>query len=164
MTTESQLDAAHENVPVTGLPPGLLGVASSTLRVLLGEGQTDPRGTLPTKPTASTGQGGDLARRRFQHGQLIFSKSRQMWLGRYREDTIRADGSIIRTRPQVLLGTIKDLPTQRLAHRKLDEILSRINDYSYQPTRISTVADFAARWGKINTQARITTTRIPDAA
>jgi hypothetical protein len=74
---------------------------------------------LRSKPTASTGQGGDLARRRYQQGQIIFSKSRQVWLGRYREDTIRADGTIIRTRPQVLLGTKKDLPTQRLAHQRL---------------------------------------------
>ncbi len=93
-------------------------------------------------PTASTGQGGDLARRRYQKGQILFSKSRQLWLGRYREDTIRPDGSVIRARPQIVLGTKKELPTQRLAARKLDEILSRINDCAYQPTRIATVADF----------------------
>ena len=97
-------------------------------------------------PTASTGQGGDLARRRYQKGQILFSKSRQLWLGRYREDTIRPDGSVIRARPQIMLGTKKELPTQRLAARKLDEILSRINDCAYQPTRIATVAEFAARW------------------
>jgi len=44
-----------------------------------------------------------------------------------------------------VLGTKKELPTQRLAARKLDEILSRINDYAYQPTRISTIAEFAKR-------------------
>src|SRR5258708_11535032 len=97
-------------------------------------------------PTASTGQGGDLARRRYKKGQILFSKSRQLWLGRYREDTIRPDGSVIRARPQIVLGTKKELPTQRLAVRKLDEILSRINDCAYQPTRIATVAEFAARW------------------
>src|SRR5881398_1758582 len=97
-------------------------------------------------PTASTGQGGDLARRTYQKGQILFSKSRQLWLGRYREDTIRPDGSVIRARPQIMLGTKKELPTQRLAARKLDEILSRINHYSYQPTRIATVAEFAKRW------------------
>lgn len=97
-------------------------------------------------PTASTGQGGDLARRRYQKGQILFSKSRQLWLGRHREDTIRPDGSVIRARPQIVLGTKKELPTQRLAARKLDEILSRINDCAYQPTRIATVAEFAARW------------------
>ena len=58
----------------------------------------------------------------------------------------RPDGTVIRTRPQVVLGTKKELPTQRLAARKLDEILSRINDYAYQPTRISTIAEFAKRW------------------
>jgi integrase len=45
-----------------------------------------------------------------------------------------------------VLGTKKELPTQRLAARKLDEILSRINDRAYQPTRIATVAEFAVRW------------------
>jgi hypothetical protein len=99
-----------------------------------------------TSPTASTGQGGDLARRRYQKGQILFSKCRQVWLGRYREDVIQADGSIVRTRPQIVLGTKKELPTQRLAARKLDEILSRINDCSYQPTRIATVGEFAKRW------------------
>jgi len=89
-----------------------------------------------------------LARRRFQKGQIIFSKSRQMWLGRYREDVIRADGSVVRTRPQVVLGTKKELPTQRLAARKLDEILSRINNSYYQPTRMATVTEFADRWRK----------------
>ena len=89
-----------------------------------------------------------MARRRFQKGQILFSKNRQMWLGRYREDIAGPDGTVIRTRPQVVLGTKKDFPTQRLAARKLDEILSRINDYSYQPTRISTIAEFAARWRK----------------
>ena len=87
-----------------------------------------------------------MARRRYQKGSVIFSESRQAWLGRYREDVIRPDGTVIRTRPQVVLGTKKELPTQRLAARKLDEILSRINDYAYQPTRIATVAEFAGRW------------------
>ncbi len=109
--------------------------------------QPSPREcTVPVQPTASTGQGGDLARRRYQKGSVIFSKSRQAWLGRYREDTIRPDGTVIRTRPQIVLGTKKELPTQRLAARKLDEILSRINDYAYQPTRIATIAEFATRW------------------
>ena len=87
---------------------------------------------LPS-PTASTGQGGDLARRRYQNGQILFSKSRQVWLGRYREDIIQAGGNIVRTRPQIVLGTKKELPTRGLAERRLDELLTRINDYAYQP-------------------------------
>src|SRR6266404_2024007 len=77
---------------------------------------------------------------------ILLSHCRQVWLGRYREDLIGPDGNTVRTRPQVVLGTKKELPTQRLAARKLDEILSRINDYSYQPTRIATVTEFATRW------------------
>jgi integrase len=87
-----------------------------------------------------------LARRRFQKGHILYSQSRKVWLGRYREDSVGPDGNLIRTRPQVVLGTIKELPTKRLAARKLDEILSRINDWSYQPTRIATVEEFADRW------------------
>jgi integrase len=71
-----------------------------------------------------------------------------MWLGRYREDIIRADGTVVRTRPQIVLGTKKELPTQRLAARKLDEILSRINNCFYQPTRMATVTEFVHRWRK----------------
>jgi integrase len=67
-------------------------------------------------------------------------------MGRYREDVIRADGTTVRTRPQIPLGTKKDLPTRRLAVRKLDEILFRINASSYQPTRIATIEEFAKRY------------------
>lgn len=87
-----------------------------------------------------------MARRRYQQGQILFSKNRQVWLGRYREDIIQADGTVVRTRPQIVLGTKKELPTQRLAARKLDEILSRINASSYQPTRIATIAEFSKRF------------------
>ena len=89
-----------------------------------------------------------MARRRYQKGQILSSKSRQLWLGRYREDTIRPDGTVIRVRRQIVLGTKKELPTRRLAARKLDEVLSRINAREYQPTRIATVAEFAVRWRK----------------
>ena len=87
-----------------------------------------------------------MARRRYQKGMILFSESRQIWLGRYREDVIRADGSTVRTRPQLVLGTKKELPTRRLATRKLDEILSRINAWSYQPSRIATIEQFAKRF------------------
>jgi hypothetical protein len=63
-----------------------------------------------------------------------------------REDIIQGHGSTVRTRPQIVLGTKKELLTQRLAVRKLDEVLSRINDSSYQPIRIATGAEFAKRF------------------
>ena len=103
--------------PKLGMNQGVIGVRATV------------RATLP-EPTASAGQGGDLARRRYQKGQILFSNSRQMWLGRYREDVVLPDGTIVRTRPQVLLGTKRELPTRRLATRKLDEILVRINSFN----------------------------------
>jgi hypothetical protein len=102
-------------------------------------------GMLRHDSTAST-PGGELARRRYQKGTILFSENRQVWLGRYREDIIQADGSTVRTRPQIVLGTKKELPTQKLAARKLDEVLSRINACSYQPIRIATVVEFAKRF------------------
>lgn len=101
-----------------------------------------------------------MARRRYQTGQILFSTKRKVWLARYREDVIRPDGSIVRTRPQVVLGTKTELPTLRLAARKLDEILSRINDSAYQPTRIATVAEFAERWRREVLSKRKSSTRL----
>jgi integrase len=103
-------------------------------------------GKLPRRPSASTPGEKNLARRRYQTGQIIYNERRKVWLGRYREDVIQADGSILRTRPQIILGTKKELPTERLAIRKLDEILDRINDTTYRPTRVATVSEFSARW------------------
>jgi hypothetical protein len=87
-----------------------------------------------------------LARRRYQKGMVLLNQARQVWRGRYRKDIIQADGSTVRNRPQIVLGTKKELPTQRLAVRKMDEFLSRINDCSHQPIRIATVEQFAKRF------------------
>jgi integrase len=87
-----------------------------------------------------------LARRRYQQGTILFSESRRVWLGRYREDVIQADGNTVRIRRQITLGTKSDVPTKSLAKRKLDEVLYRVNAYSYQPTRIATVTEFAKRF------------------
>src|SRR5260370_19700832 len=102
------------------------------------EQTTTEYGTVPLKPTAST-PGGELARRRYQKGTVLFNENRQVWLGRYREDVIQADGSIVRTRPQIILGAKKELPTKRLAARKMDQNLSRINRPPYQPTPLATI-------------------------
>src|SRR5260370_41698655 len=95
------------------------------------EQTTTEYGTVPLKPTAST-PGGELARRRYQKGTVLFNENRQVWLGRYREDVIQADGSIVRTRPRIILGAKKELPTKRLAARKTGQIPSPIKT-SFQP-------------------------------
>jgi integrase len=69
-----------------------------------------------------------------------------MWYGRYREDVISKDGERKRIRRNVLLGSKKEYPTQRLAERAMDHLLYRINDPGYRPSRVATVAEFAERW------------------
>jgi integrase len=46
----------------------------------------------------------------------------------------------------VVLGTKREYPTKRLAQRRMEVILARINDYSYRPGRVATVEQFAERW------------------
>ena len=50
-----------------------------------------------------------------------------MWYGRYREDVIGEEGERKRIRRNVLLGSKKEYPTQRLAERVLDRLLFRIH-------------------------------------
>jgi integrase len=86
-----------------------------------------------------------LSRRRYQKGSVRFDKKRDAWVVRYYEDILQPNGETKRVRPQ-LVWSKKEVPTKPLAQRRLDLILSRINDYSYQPTRIATVAEFAEQW------------------
>ena len=95
----------------------------------------------------SSGTGDSMASKRYQQGCIRFDKKRNAWIVRYREDVIKPDGTVVRTRPQ-LVWSKKEVPTLPLAKRRLSAILSRINDYSYQPTRMATVAEFANQWRK----------------
>ena len=40
----------------------------------------------------------------------------------------------------------RDLPTKRLAERRLDILLAPINSLAYRPGRVATVEEFAERW------------------
>lgn len=88
-----------------------------------------------------------MARRRFQHGRVVLKGKREpKWFGRWREDFIQADGSIQRVERSVVLGTQKEIPTARLAKRRLVAILARVNAADYRPGRAATIAEFARRW------------------
>jgi len=69
-----------------------------------------------------------------------------VWVGRYREDVIGPDGHPARVLKSVVLGTKKELPTKRLAERRMEMELSRINAPSYRPGRVATLEEFAERW------------------
>lgn len=88
-----------------------------------------------------------MARRRYQRGYLYLrGKKTSVWIGRWREDVMRSDGSVQRIRRSIVIGTRTEFPTRRLAERRFDTMLSRVNAPSYRPGRIATFAEFAERW------------------
>jgi integrase len=82
-----------------------------------------------------------------------------MWYGRYRDDVISPDGKTSRVRRNVPLGSKSEFPTKRLAERRMDAILARINGLDYKATRISTFEEFVGRW-----KAEVLTTQKPSSA
>jgi integrase len=99
-----------------------------------------------------------MARKRFQRGSVYLCGKTPMWYGRYREDVVGENGERRRIRRNVLLGSKREYPTQRLAERALDRLLFRINDPGYRPSRVATVAEFAERWkGQVLSQRKPST-------
>jgi integrase len=89
-----------------------------------------------------------MARRRFQRGGLTVRGKEKLWIGRWREDIIRPDGSIHRVRKCEVIGTLKQFKTRRLAERELEPRLSEVNSLSYTPRPTATFAQFTAKWQK----------------
>ena len=88
-----------------------------------------------------------MARKRYQQGSVyLVGKNKDKWVGRYREDVIGIDGNARRVRREVILGSKRDLPTKRLAQRRMDSVLSRINGLDYRPGRVATFEEFVERW------------------
>lgn len=85
-----------------------------------------------------------MARRRYQRGFVYLNG--EMWYGRYRDDVIQSSGETVRVRRNVSLGTKREYPTKRLAERRMEQILGRVNAPEYRPGRVATVGDFAERW------------------
>lgn len=89
-------------------------------------------------------KGVPLARRRYQEGVLELRGN--TWTIRFREDMIQPDGSIRRVSVRKVVGSRKEFPTRKLARRRADEIVSRINRLDYKPIRVATFAEFVELW------------------
>jgi integrase len=85
-----------------------------------------------------------MARKRYQQGCVILRG--EVWYGKYRDDVVEQDGRVTRVQRRTPLGTKKEYPTKRLAERKLELLLHRINAPEYRPGRVATVSEFADRW------------------
>ena len=92
-------------------------------------------------------RGGELARRRYQKGCLALrGKRTKVWTLRWREDEIRSDGSTKRIERKAVLGTLAELPTRKLAQRRADILLARVNRPDYRPGKVISFAEFVERW------------------
>jgi integrase len=87
-----------------------------------------------------------MARRRYQNGCVFLRGKNPVWVGRYREDVVGADGHPIRVLKSIVLGSKRELPTKRLAERRMETELSRVNSPAYRPGRVATLEEFAERW------------------
>jgi Phage integrase, N-terminal SAM-like domain len=109
----------------------------------------DAGGIVVPDATLLAGHRGDLmARRRWQEGsvQLRRGVRNVVWVGRWREDVINADGTISRRCCKEVLGTQRELPTKKLAIRELAKRLAPINSTDYRPLRHESFAEFADWW------------------
>jgi hypothetical protein len=79
-----------------------------------------------------------MARKRYQSGCVFLRGKNPVWIGRYREDVIGPEGHPVRVLKSVVLGTKRELPTKRLAERRMELELARINSPSYRPGRGNT--------------------------
>jgi hypothetical protein len=74
-----------------------------------------------------------MARKRYQKGTLVKQGIRDpKWFGQHREDVVDNSGNVRRVFRKVLLGTVRELPTRKLAQRDaltssyLESMLRRI--------------------------------------
>jgi integrase len=84
-----------------------------------------------------------MARRSFQQGSLFQRGARRkLWVARWWEDVIKADGTRGRSRRSEIIGTVVELPTRRLAKQALAEKLGHINNGNARPQSVRTFGEF----------------------
>jgi hypothetical protein len=92
-------------------------------------------------------KGRDMARIRYQCGTIIIKpgKAHDSYLGRWTEDLVAPGGGVLRKKRAKVLGIVGQI-TEKQAQRKLEAILSRINDPGYLPESSITFQALAQEW------------------
>jgi len=88
-----------------------------------------------------------MARRRFQTGEVFLRGKNPVWVGRWREDILE-NNKVRRCKRSLVLGTLQDFPTKRLALRALAKHLDEVNAPTYQPRSVLLFGEFANQWKK----------------
>lgn len=104
--------------------------------------------TLPSQGQLNSGRRSKpLARTRYQQGSLMLrGKKRKVWVLRWREDVEQANGTTRRVERKTVLGTQRELPTEKLARRRAVHVLARVNSPDYRPIKTGTFGDFVEVW------------------
>jgi integrase len=103
-----------------------------------------------------------MARKRFQKGYVRVrnTKKHPYWEGFYWEDLRLEDGRIVRKQRAVNLGRVEEIPSKKLAERKLADKLAEVNSPDCQPRSVSTLGTFVdSRYRKLILPLRKRTTR-----
>jgi len=86
-----------------------------------------------------------MARCQYQNGCLfIRGKRRKVWVARWREDVILADGSTGRVMRSVVLGPVSEIAGRREARRLLDARLNPVNKRQHHPESTMLFSKFVA--------------------
>ena len=73
-------------------------------------------GSLGIEATIGRPSGDEMARRRYQRGHLrLCGKKEKVWVAKWRENVLLADGSVHRVQKGEVLGTVKEYKTRRPA-------------------------------------------------
>ena len=87
-----------------------------------------------------------MVRRRFQRGSLFKrGKREKVWVARWWEDVINADGTMGRVRRSIVIGTVAEFTTYRLAMHALSERLRLLNSGRQRPQPTRTLKDFVQK-------------------
>jgi len=89
-----------------------------------------------------------LTRKRFQTGsvRLRTDWGPAYWQGFYWDDIITEAGKTVRKRFVANLGSLKEVPNEKVARQKLAVILNPINDVKHKPKQMMTFSGFIAKY------------------
>src|SRR6266851_3673063 len=88
-------------------------------------------------------KGGTMAHRGFQQGMLFQRGTRRkLWVARWWEDVIQANGTLGRLRRSEVIGTVAEYPTRRQAMQVLSQKLRALNRGDARPQSTRTFANF----------------------
>lgn len=93
-------------------------------------------------------KGFKLTRKRFQTGNVRLRTDRgpAYWQGFYWDDIITEAGKTVRKRFVANLGSLKDVPHEKVARQKLAVILNPINDVRHKPKQMMTFGGFIQKY------------------